>query len=259
MIVSTSSKKTIFKNLKKVCNVGGRIEMSQILLFTNNPLNEQTFEERLRQLGHEVFTTKTMINFCLIESSTRDFIKIFHHIILSETLSNVEVQELLGALHTYSIPIYRKSNEPLKETQLEEWKEQGIAEWIEIEPSIEVLRETLSSDITRQGKVVFLPQKKDKRELSNLKLSSGEVKLFRILYQQQSSVLSREEICLKMWNKGKNNSTMSQLSVLVKHLKDKLSQQQVDGPIIETCWGQGYKLDKRVYDQIYVEEEVKMM
>lgn len=233
--------------------------MSQILLFTNNPLNEQPFEEQLRKLGHEVFTTKTMINFCLIESSMNDFIKIFHHIILSETLSNAEVQELLVILRAYSIPIYRKSNELLKETQLEEWKDQGITEWIEINPSIEILRETLSSDIVKQGKVVFLSQRKDKRELSSLKLSSGEVKLFRILYRQQANVLSREEICLKMWDRGKNNSTMSQLSVLVKHLKDKLSQQQVDGPIIETCWGQGYKLDKTVYDQIYVEEEAKMM
>lgn len=94
--------------------------MSQILLFTNNPLNEQSFETRLRQLGHEVFTTKTMLNYCLIESPMKDFIKIFHHIILSETLSNAEVQELLKTLHTYSIPVYRKSNELLEETLLEE-------------------------------------------------------------------------------------------------------------------------------------------
>jgi DNA-binding winged helix-turn-helix (wHTH) protein len=233
--------------------------MSQILLFTNNPLNEQSFETRLRQLGHEVFTTKTMLNYCLIESPMKDFIKIFHHIILSETLSNAEVQELLKTLHTYSIPVYRKSNELLEETLLEEWKEKGIAEWIEIEPSIEVLREVLSSYMVKQGKVIFLPQQQNKRELSSLILSSGAEKLFRILYQKQANVLSREEICLKMWNKGKNNSTMSQLSVLVKHLKDKLSQQQIEGPIIETCWGQGYRLDKTVYDQIYIESEVKMI
>jgi DNA-binding winged helix-turn-helix (wHTH) protein len=189
----------------------------------------------------------------------KDFIKIFHHIILSETLSNAEVQELLKTLHTYSIPVYRKSNELLEETLLEEWKEKGIAEWIEIEPSIEVLREVLSSYMVKQGKVIFLPQQQNKRELSSLILSSGEEKLFRILYQKQANVLSREEICLKMWNKGKNNSTMSQLSVLVKHLKDKLSQQQIEGPIIETCWGQGYRLDKTVYDQIYIESEVKMI
>ena len=90
--------------------------------------------------------------------------------------------------------------------------------------------------MVKQGKVIFLPQQQNKRELSSLILSSGEEKLFRILYQKQANVLSREEICLKMWNKGKNNSTMSQLSVLVKHLKDKLSQQQIEGPIIETCW-----------------------
>lgn len=98
----------------------------------------------------------------------KDFIKIFHHIILSETLSNAEVQELLKTLHTYSIPVYRKSNELLEETLLEEWKEKGIAEWIEIEPSIEVLREVLSSYMVKQGKVIFLPQQQNKRELSSL-------------------------------------------------------------------------------------------
>ncbi|MGM0168804.1 hypothetical protein IGI39_004559 [Enterococcus sp. AZ135] len=230
--------------------------MSQILLFTNNPLNEQPFEERLRQLGHEVFTTKAMINFCLLDNSMKDIVKIFHHIILSETLANVEAQELLGVLKQYSIPVFRKSDEELKEVQLEEWKKLGITEWIESRPSIEVLRETLSRDIFRQGdNVVFLPQPKGKRTISSLKLSSGEVKLFRILYQQHANILSREEICLQMWNKRKSNSTMSQLSVLVKHLKEKLAKQHVTGTIIETCWGQGYKLDETVYDQLYVEEE----
>ena len=36
--------------------------MSQILLLTNNPLNEQIFENQLRQLGHEVFTSKVLVD-----------------------------------------------------------------------------------------------------------------------------------------------------------------------------------------------------
>lgn len=44
---------------------------------------------------------------------------------------------------------------------------------------------------------------------------------------------------------------MSQLSVMVKHLKNKLAAQGVKGPIIETCWGQGYKLHETVYEQVY--------
>ena len=63
-----------------------------------------------------------------------------------------------------------------------------------------------------------------------------------------------------MWNKDKTNSSMSQLSVMVKHLKQKLSDQQVKGPIIETCWGQGYRLDDLVYEQVYVDtNEIRIM
>lgn len=65
--------------------------------------------------------------------------------------------------------------------------------------------------------------------------------------------LSREELCYKIWEREQNNSTMSQLSVMVKRLKEKLSKQNVEGPIIETCWGKGYKLDESVYDQIYLD------
>lgn len=228
--------------------------MSQILLFTNNPLNEQPFEERLRQLGHEVFTTKVLIDLCLIKNASNEFIRMFHHIILSETIANMEVKELLRTLNTFSIPIFRKSDEQLDELQLEEWKEQGVTEWIESRPTIEVLREKLSSDKGRSGgKVVFLPKTEDKRSILDLNLSGGELKLFSILYEQQRQVVSREELCLKMWNREKSNSSMSQLSVMVKHLKTKLTSKNITGPIIETCWGRGYRLHETVYEQVYLD------
>ena len=58
-----------------------------------------------------------------------------------------------------------------------------------------------------------------------------------------------------MWSKEKCNAKMSQLSVLVKNLKGKLAAQNVEGPIIKTCWGQGYKLHESVYDQIYIDSK----
>ncbi len=227
--------------------------MSQILLLTNNPLNEQSFEERLRQLGHEDFTSKLMIHLCLSQNSKHDLIRMFDLIILSETLANAEVKELLGTLSTCATPILRKSDERLEETDLEEWKEQGLTEWIVSQPTLEVLREKLSCEkVRKEGNIVFLPKAEDKRPMSGFSLSGGEVKLFQLLFQQKKTV-PREEICLRMWNRGKSNSSMSQLSVMVKHLKDKLAGQGVEGPIIETCWGRGYRLHESVYDQVYLD------
>lgn len=235
--------------------------MSQILLFTNNPANEQSFEKLLRQLGHEVFTTKQMLDFCQLEKANNEFIHIFHQIILSETIANAEVKELVKILRTHSIPIFRKSDEQLEDAQLEEWGELGITDWIESCPSIEVLREKLSCNHTHnEEKIVFLPKSETKRPLSNFTLSSGELKLFRILYGYQNQTVSREELCSRLWNRGKTNSSMSQLSVMVKHLKNKLANQNVRGPIIETCWGQGYRLHEEVYEQISADlEEIKIM
>lgn len=235
--------------------------MSQILLLTNNPLNEQDFEDRLRQLGHEVFTSKLMINLCLLEKSTHDLIRMFDLIILSETLANAEVKELLGTLRTCATSILRKSDERLEETDLEEWKGLGLTEWIESQPTLEVLREKLSCEkVRKEGNIVFLPKAEEKRSLSSFSLSGGEVKLFQVLYQQQKQTVPRDELCLRMWNRGKSNSSMSQLSVMVKHLKDKLAEQGVEGPIIETCWGRGYRMHESVYDQVDVDvEELSIM
>lgn len=230
--------------------------MSQILLLTNNPMNEPTFEKRLRQLGHEVFISKELIDLCLVKDANNEFIKMFHQIILSETLANAEVKELVRTLGAYSIPIFRKSDEQVSEAELEEWKELGVTEWIESRPSIESLREKLScNNVRKEGKIVFLPKSEEKRPLSALSLSGGELKLFRILYEQEKQTISREEICLRMWNRQKSNSSMSQLSVMVKHLKDKLASQHIQGPIIETCWGRGYRLDETVYEQVYLDAD----
>ncbi|BBM16638.1 hypothetical protein G15_0251 [Enterococcus avium] len=154
----------------------------------------------------------------------------------------------------YPLSILRKSDESLEEAQLVEWKDQGVTDWIESQPALEVLREKLSCERHRvEQKIVRLPQSTEKRTLSSLSLSGGEIKLFQILYEQQKQTVSREEICLRMWNRKKSNSSMSQLSVMVKHLKNKLAAQNVTGPIIETCWGQGYKLHETVYEQVYVD------
>ncbi|WP_367397924.1 winged helix-turn-helix domain-containing protein [Enterococcus raffinosus] len=45
----------------------------------------------------------------------------------------------------------------------------------------------------------------------------------------------------------------SQVSVLVRYLRNKLAAQKIDGLIIETCWGKGYRMHEMVYDHIYLD------
>ncbi|MGM0168050.1 hypothetical protein IGI39_003062 [Enterococcus sp. AZ135] len=230
--------------------------MSQILVLTKNAFNEQAFERSLRQLGHEIFISTVLIDECLLGKIDSGFIKMFHHVVLSETIDNIEASELVKILQRFSIRIHRKSDEQPEEAQLQEWADFGIDSWIENNQKIEDLREKLScKKAINEGKIILLPKSNEKRSLSTIPLSSGEMKLFRILYQQQENIVSREELCLRMWGRKKSNSTMSQLSVLVKHLRDKLANQNIEGPVIETCWGQGYKLHESVSDQISIDSK----
>lgn len=230
--------------------------MSQILLLSQNSLNEQAFEKKIHQLGHEVFTSTLVMNECLKENSANKILKMFHQVVLSETITNSETKQLLKKLKKFPIKIIRKSDEYLDELTLKKWADLGIDDWIGCNPPLEVLREKLSQKkIVNEGTVFFLPRIDEKRPLSSFILSGGELKLFLLLYQQKESIISRDELCLRMWSKEKCNAKMSQLSVLVKNLKGKLTAQNVEGPIIKTCWGQGYKLHESVYDQIYIDSK----
>ncbi|MDO7798981.1 helix-turn-helix domain-containing protein [Enterococcus avium] len=228
--------------------------MGQILLLTKNTLIEQQFEQKLLRLGHEVLLSSLLIEGLLLDNIPSDFIKMFELVILSESIDNSETEDLLKKLTPFPLRVLRKSNEQIEEEIFQEWKELGIDDWIVINPDTELLREKVSCKRTiKAGKVVLLPTIKEKIPLSNISLSAAESKLFMILYEQQNNILSREELCYEMWEREQSNSTMSQLSVMVKRLKDKLSKQNVEGPIIKTCWGKGYKLDESVYDQVYLD------
>lgn len=230
--------------------------MSQILLLTKNTLNEQTIEKRVLQLGHEVFISSSMIEQCLLDKLSSNFIEMFQIVILSETISNSETKELLNRLKHYSIKIFRKTDEQFEENQLQDWEEHGIHGWISVNSEMEVLREQMSFKTKIiNSEIVILPVTRKKVPLSSLSLSAGEMKLFLILYEQHKTILPRKEISSRLWGRDLSNSTMSQLSVMVRSLRTKLSKQNIEGPIIETCWGKGYLLEESVYDQISVNSQ----
>lgn len=219
--------------------------MKQILLLTKNVQNEQEFECKLRRLGHDVFTSYSLINDCIQDDLHYEFLSTFHFIILSETIENADISNLVKVLRKYPVQIIRKTDEELTETQYCEWRECGIHEWVDCSPNIEVLREKLGGE-----KKVFSKRKKIKKDITTLSLSKGEMKLIYILFNQRSDFLSREELSMKMWGKKKTDSTMSQLSTMVKKINQKLREQEIDGPVIETLWGKGYRLHGSVFDQL---------
>ncbi len=233
-----------------VQKVGGY--MSRILLLTKSPLSEVEFELQVEQLGHEVFSSMQLLQLCLQDELSLDFLSIFHQIILSETIDNLEVTRIMNKLKKYPLILLRKSNELLAEKQVQQLKREGFSDYIANQMSLETIREALSCLEKREEGLFFtLPKRSPKYDLSTLDLNNREMKLLRVLYEQGDTAISRDELCMVILHKKSSNSNMSQLSTLVKRLKSKLAEQGVEGQIIETFWGKGYKLHASVFDQVY--------
>ena len=220
--------------------------MTQILLLTKNPLNENKIEKQLRQLGHEVFSSRILLNSFLQinDKSNYEILSLFDAIIISETIDNSELVILLKVLKKYNLPILRKTNETMDKIKNKEWRDKGISNFINRNPEIEVLREKLKVESSKK----INNGKKNNLKILNLGLSHDEIKLFSILYVSKR-VVSRDELCIKMWGE-KTNSRLSQLSALINKLKLKMSKLHIEGVVIETIWGRGYKLGSSLYNQI---------
>ncbi|OTN86683.1 winged helix-turn-helix domain-containing protein [Enterococcus faecium] len=225
--------------------------MTQILLLTKNSLNEQNIEEQLRKLGHEVFSSKILLDEFLLNNDKLIYeaLTIFEVVIISETVDNSELSILLKVLKKYNLTILRKTDETMDKTKEKEWRDKGISNFISRTPELEILREKLKFEGKKKS---CRCSEKKKLSISTLGLSRDEIKLFCILYGYKR-VVSRDELCMKMWNEKKSNSRMSQLSALTNKLKLKMSKFHIEGVIIETIWGRGYKLASSLYDQIEVD------
>lgn len=229
--------------------------MTRILLLTKNIDNEDNFEKQLRQLGNEVFTSISLIEGILSDRVPDSFLSMYHQVIFSETIDTKLVATLVSTLKRHALILLRKTDEQLNETQTLEWQELGLTDWIKCCPTLETLRDQLTCDQTGLVTTEVSPvHPKKNLTISSLPLSASEERLLTILYQHQTVVISREDLCREMWRKPKTHSTMSQLSTLVSKLKRKLEEVGLTGEIIETSWGQGYRLSEQAYEQLYMEE-----
>ncbi|MGM0341698.1 hypothetical protein IGK47_004810, partial [Enterococcus sp. AZ007] len=96
--------------------------MTRILLLTKNIDNEDNFEKQLRQLGNEVFTSISLIEWILSDRVPDSFLSMYHQVIFSETIDTKLVATLVSTLKRHALILLRKTDEQLNETQTLEWQ-----------------------------------------------------------------------------------------------------------------------------------------
>ena len=242
--------------------------MQHVLILTKNVLSEESLIKQLHYLNYEVLCSADLIQ-SLQQGRMSPVIAYFQLVIISETVSNSEAEQLLPTLNRYSLAVIRVG-EPLPSSEQAMWQEQGIHHWITKSTTIQELREGLVEAIRlledqRVGtnQILSFPMSEITTEDTGAlrkvhkTFSKTEKKVFeRLLWaQSHGGVLSRQELCEYLWDDGQTSSNMSQLSCLINKIKIKFEHIGFSHEIITTLWGRGYKLNEEFYQRWLAEEQ----
>ena len=238
--------------------------MCPLLILTKNLLIEQQMQEQLQYLNYEVFCSVKLVKKLKTSVNRLQMIHSYQAIIFSETLSDEEVRKLLVFIGNEGQLLIRKFGHLPSVEEKAALSKLGMDTWIYADQSADLLREHLAENLEKGQKkesknVVFLYQKEDSpRTLEEFKasLTKKECKTFECLLASDGGMISREEMCNYLWGGASNNSRMTQMSVLMKRLKEKLYKAGFREELIETVWGYGYKLSPKLL-QFYAQEVVE--
>ena len=117
--------------------------MNQVLILTKNILAEQEIQQKLQALNYEVYCSAKVLESCVRGSDSSELFNHFQFIILSETICESEVMEIIQLIGDHSIRIIRKVEEKVTEMDHQYLEEEVLHAIISNEDSVDELRECL--------------------------------------------------------------------------------------------------------------------
>ena len=250
--------------------------MNQVLILTKNILAEQDIQQKLQALNYEVYCSARVFENSIRHVESLEFFNYFQYLILSETICESEVMEIIQLIKNPAIRIIRKVEEKVTEMDHQYLEEEVLHAIISNEDSVDELRECLyalkkqeSREPTYESqKYVQLSDKVSLIKPNVLQkntaspeenyqflevlhhLSQTETKILYILVQAGNKVVTRETICHKIWNEEVNKSHLASLSSTITRIKTKFEQTNLPHKAIQTLWGKGYRINPELLDRI---------
>ncbi|MBV7391186.1 MULTISPECIES: winged helix-turn-helix domain-containing protein [Enterococcus] len=224
----------------------------KILILTKNVLAESSFQNKLQQLNHEVFCSTCLISdFHLMAKKTTQLVTCFDAVILSETISYQELDELMFNIRNQVPAIFRKYESKFAKNYEEERTEYSIDQWIKSDASLEEIRELCQTVLQTEIAEIDKGNYKKKYHFYSFGLSKKESLLLNCLYEYKGLYVSRQELIEKIWGKEEvTNSRLSALSTCVRNIKEKVEKSGLYCNPIDTSWGKGYKISDDFYQLI---------
>ena len=249
--------------------------MNQVLILTKNILTEQEIQQKLQALNYEVYCSARILETSRQQLGTSDFFRFFQYVILSETICESEIMELVPLLRKSAIRIIRKVESKVTEMDHQYLEEALIHAIISNEDSVDELRECLYALKNQRNEQSYENRKyvqlSDKVSLirpnvlqketitpeDNYQflevlhhLSTTETRILSILLEAGNQVVTRETICHQIWNDDANKSHLASLSSTVTRIKTKFETTNLANKAIQTLWGKGYRINPELLDRI---------
>lgn len=222
--------------------------MKPILILTKNILNETQLQQQIQQFNWEVFSSTRILQMIQERSMFQEPISYFSTVIISETVGENELHELLPLLNNLGTPVVRLVGSLPTVEEINHWNERGIQNWLLKSNSFERIREILIQ--TQQvknnkglKKAFFNPVYGEPSNPQKIRFSSNERKILKLLQSKPSEKFTRAEVCKEVWGE-ETGSTKSQLSSLVSRINKKAQRIIWLEEIISTHWGQGYSISE---------------
>lgn len=225
--------------------------MKRILILSKNPLAEQDLQCSLQRMNEEVYCSSSLLSQA---GSCLDLLHHFSVVILSDTITTLELEVYLPILLKTNASIFRKGDREFLKHGEYAWMLDKIDFWIEEQTTITEIAETLAKitvvnnrDLTNKSQNQLkslshhLPTLDFNRFISCL--SKNETKVLFHIYEAKGCTISREELCQAIWEMPPTNSNLSQLSSIIYRIKIKIKEMGFDGDELQTVWGQGYRME----------------
>ena len=241
--------------------------MQHVLILTKNVLSEEQMVKQLHYLSYEVLCSSDL-NQTLKQGKNLSIFSYFQVVMVSETLSNSELEQMLPTLSKYPVSVLRIGvEETMDDTR--DWRREGIQGWVPKDAPIETLREILIQaaqasveSLLTNNQVVAFPMNKEEAVTSLVRsvydsFSKTEKRVFErlILAHAKNQMVSRKELCEYLWEEGDTPSNMSQLSCLIHKIKRKFELAGITNEVIATLWGRGYRLNEEFCERYLDEQE----
>lgn len=241
--------------------------MQHVLILTKNVLSEEQMIKRLHYLSYEVLCSSDLIS-ALQQGKSVPIFSYFQVVMVSETLSNSELEQMLPTLNKYPVSVLRIGEEETTDDS-RDWCREGIQGWVPKDAPIETLREVLIQAAQAavesrllNNQVVAFPMSEKEKVTSLVRsvyesFSKTEKRVFErlLLAHIKNQLVSRKELCDFLWEEGDTPSNMSQLSCLIHKIKRKFELAGISNEVVATLWGRGYRLNEEFCEQYLDEEE----